>query len=463
MKKLTLLILILSVLLCACHNTATPTQSAFLPGETGTLQATSSTSSTSSTEITTAPTAAPLQTLYPSAAAGSSLQQQVIFASIVAKNNTPEVVEMPQYAPRGVYSHIKAVWFRGMDKGNKKTKVFAYIGFPEGASSSNKVPAVVLLHGLGGNAFLEWVRLWNQRGYAAIAIHHEGGFPTRFNAGFTETDDRWMKALPAELKDPEYVSVYESVPNELTMSKDIRYHGVCQSILAFNILKADERVDGDKIGICGISIGGTLASAVIGLDNRFAFAIPIYGSVIQGLDWGAYSNLASASMPILWLNWNDDNFFPVTLTNASYTLTRKKNKNTLMALADTMYHSHAHAWRREEPYAFADSVTKGGDKLASFLTQPQGRNINVIVTTPQSASQIDATLYYIDQYPSYSNHFKYGYEAYFMDQVWKTQKLDYSSERITGTVPEQAVMYYIEIKTLIGINRLVTSSELITL
>ena len=50
------------------------------------------------------------------------------------------------------YLNEKAFYYAGLDYLRHKTKVFAYIGFPANASSTNKVPAVVLVHGGGGTA-----------------------------------------------------------------------------------------------------------------------------------------------------------------------------------------------------------------------------------------------------------------------------------------------------------------------
>ena len=73
---------------------------------------------------------------------------------------------------------VRAVFYDSVPYRGKPTKVCAYYGLPsqevlskEGsAESPSKFPGVVLIHGGGGNAFAEWVRLWNRRGYAAIAM-----------------------------------------------------------------------------------------------------------------------------------------------------------------------------------------------------------------------------------------------------------------------------------------------------
>ena len=64
---------------------------------------------------------------------------------------------------------VKALFFDGLPWKGKPTRVFAYYGIPSN-EGGGKVPAIVLVHGGGGTAFARWVKLWNDRGYAAIAM-----------------------------------------------------------------------------------------------------------------------------------------------------------------------------------------------------------------------------------------------------------------------------------------------------
>jgi len=73
----------------------------------------------------------------------------------------PKVYEAPTQEPG-----VRALYFESVPFKSKPTRVFAYYGAPAG----KKLPAMVLVHGGGGTAFAEWVRIWNRRGYAAIAM-----------------------------------------------------------------------------------------------------------------------------------------------------------------------------------------------------------------------------------------------------------------------------------------------------
>src|SRR4051812_14567999 len=60
---------------------------------------------------------------------------------------------------------LESVLYESVPYKGKVTRVAAYIGIPAHAAGE-KVPAMVLVHGGGGTAFPEWVKLWNARGYA---------------------------------------------------------------------------------------------------------------------------------------------------------------------------------------------------------------------------------------------------------------------------------------------------------
>ena len=70
----------------------------------------------------------------------------------------------------------RAIFFKGPSFQGKPTRVFAWLGMPA-LKAGEKAPGMVLVHGGGGTAFDEWVRLWVKRGYAAIAMDTCGKIP----------------------------------------------------------------------------------------------------------------------------------------------------------------------------------------------------------------------------------------------------------------------------------------------
>ena len=405
-------------------------------------------------------------------------KNQILNAFTIATQTTPVFHEIQNLQPTGIFEGIKAIWFEGMDKGGDKTKVFAYIGFPDEALETEKVPAVVLLHGGGGHAFLCWVKMWNDRGYAAIAIDTTGYFPTAVNAGASENPANWSYGVPSSIAE----TGYTSAPDKDNMRNSAGpldnmwiYHAVGQAILAGNILRADARVDSNKIGIVGISWGGVITSITIGYDVRFAFAVSIYGSgyldeakssmrnnfsstETQEL-WLAQERFSKVKIPVLWLCWNDDKCFSINSNSKSYLDTVKNNVETRISMISMMHHSHTHAWNRPESIAFADSIVKNGAKLTGLEKHPAGATVNVTLNVDPSATDVTAKLYYITSAMTYSNYDKFGTgTSTYMDQIWQTAELSVIDHTITGCIPTEAAGYYIEVKTTInGIEYITTS------
>ena len=68
----------------------------------------------------------------------------------------------PEFESKGV----RGIFYDGLPWKGKPTRVFAWYGSPP-VPKETKLPAMVLVHGGGGTAFADWVRLWTGRGYAA--------------------------------------------------------------------------------------------------------------------------------------------------------------------------------------------------------------------------------------------------------------------------------------------------------
>src|SRR5690606_33907498 len=124
-------------------------------------------------------------------------------------------------------------------------------------------PAMVLVHGGGGKAFPEWARLWADRGYAAIAMDLSGRGP----------DGERLPDGGPEQSDGEKFRDFE--PDEA--GRMWSYHAVAAAVRAHSFLAARPEVDGDRIGVTGISWGGYLTCIVAGIDDRVKVAVPVYG------------------------------------------------------------------------------------------------------------------------------------------------------------------------------------------
>ena len=264
--------------------------------------------------------------------------------------------------------NLKAIYFDGLDYQGKPTKVFAWLGMPEDKAANEsdkvpaKVPAMVLVHGGGGTAFKEWVARWNARGYAAISIAVEGQTDKR-----SEDGESWEKH---EWAGPSRVGIYGDAKEEF--KDQWMYHAVADTVLANSLLRSLPGVDADKVGLMGISWGGVITSTVIGIDDRFAFAIPTYGcgdlseapnQYGKSLrNHAAYKEVYDpmlrfdkVKMPTLWFSWPQDKHFPMDKFANSY---QAVSGLYTVSLIPKLGHGHGPPWNKPDSYAFADSIIK---------------------------------------------------------------------------------------------------------
>jgi dienelactone hydrolase len=150
------------------------------------------------------------------------------------------------------------------------------------------------------------------------------------------------------------------------------YHAVADTILANSLLRWLPQVDSEKVGVMGISWGGVITSTVIGIDNRFAFAVPTYGcggladaqnqygralgdNALYREVWDPLVRMNNVKLPVLWLSWTGDLHFPLDAQSRCYTAAPGPH---LVALLPNMRHGHAPGWNPPDSYAFAESVVQ---------------------------------------------------------------------------------------------------------
>lgn len=400
---------------------------------------------------------------------------------------TPVVTPMPAYNPdshpsvdKNEWANIQAITYDGAAKDNRKTKVFAYMGFPEGASASSKVPAVVLVHGGGGHAYAEWVKLWTDRGYAAIAMDTTGFFPSAQGKGIAghEADNAslWHFGLYGDFAQSGYVNAPnndEMASSSKAFDQQWMYHALAGTILAHNILAADSRVDASKIGITGISWGGVITSLAIGYDTRYAFAAPIYGSgyldVSHGWEgpifskadtkkiWTAANRFDKVRMPVLWMGWSNDIPFSVNSNSLSYDDTKKAG--AILSLKIHWGHSHGMGWQPQEIYRFADSVVKNGPTLTTVATEPKGRSFSFTIQKASDATRVTAQACYLTKKLSYSS--KKPGEWPTIDSTWKSVDCTIEGNTVTGTLPSTAAAYYVELTTKTPAGSYITTTRFV--
>lgn len=274
------------------------------------------------------------------------------------------------YTDSAAVEGVKSIFYNSLPYQGKPTRVYAYYSLPDGVPPEGGWPAVVCLHGGGGTAFPEWIKKWNSKGYAAIAMDMDGHIPSKKKSIERDT---------FEGSGPQKIGTFEDW--DIPLEDQWYYHAVAQTIIAHSFIRSQPEVNPDKTGLTGISWGGMVTSSVSGIDDRFKFTIPVYGcGYLQGTDgnmgrrlakggeylehalkyWEASVYLPNSQTPTLFVNSTNDPFFPLPATvKSGQSIQGEAN----YLIIKGMPHGHKPGWEREEIYAFANTILYGKPKL----------------------------------------------------------------------------------------------------
>ena len=308
--------------------------------------------------------------------------------------------KVPHYQWSQQGGQIWSLFYEGQNYKGKPTRVFAYYASPATLDGNNadprSFPAVVLVHGGGGTAFKEWVRLWAERGYAAIAMDLAGCDPDR---------ERLPDGGPGQSHEEKFGTIDEPVQNQWT------YHAVANVILAHSLIRSLEEVDTNRTAVTGISWGGYLTCIVAGLDNRFKAAVPVYGcgflhdnstwlnefakmTLKQKAKWirlwEPSMYIASSSMPLFFVNGTNDFAYPLDSYAKTYGLVKGERN---FRITVNMPHGHQQGWAPIEIGLFIDEHLKNGPPLPKIL-RPQSRYNRIRATVKAESKLISAVLHY---------------------------------------------------------------------
>ena len=334
-----------------------------------------------------------------------------------------ELCNAPAFEWADKSSPIKSLYYAGEPYQGHSTRVFAYYAAP--AEVKGKVPGMVLVHGGGGKAFPEWVKLWADRGYAAIAMDLAGCGPDQNH-------------LPDGGPDQGHTQKFDDISKGVKQAWT--YHAVAAVIRAHSLLRSMPEVDADLTGITGISWGGYLTCICAGIDPRFKVAVPVYGCGCYRDDvrWARLLSKLSESdrelwhvnfdpslylpyctCPTLWLNGTNDLAFPLDIYQKSYSLVRGPRT---LCITVGMRHSHPHGWAPKEIGLFVDSVLRDGQPLPRFLKID--RNNRLVSASIQTAAPLKAAslIYTTD-------------DGDWKERKWLTQPATIEDNRVTATLP----------------------------
>ncbi len=318
------------------------------------------------------------------------------------KSSVPKMRWIDQSGP------VHSLLYAGESYNGHETEVFAFYaspstigksptengnGKPNGNGQSNKAekfPGIVLIHGGGGTAFAEWVWLWAERGYAAIAMDLSGsqpiapiydeksGAPVLGQAAKVETRKRLSNGGP----DQGHAEKFDTIGGE--PGDDWPYHAIASVIRAHTLLRSMEEVDANRTAVTGISWGGYTTCMVASLDDRFKAAVPVYGCgylfegesvqkpAIDKLagrreDWIKIYDpsawLPRCRVPILFVNGTNDIHYPLDSYQKSFDGVPGSKQ---IRIEVAMRHGHPPGWAPKEIGLFVDTYCKSGVALPTL-------------------------------------------------------------------------------------------------
>jgi dienelactone hydrolase len=378
------------------------------------------------------------------AAAAGALAGQALPWDREALFKTPQVFDAPEYATNGV----KAIFYEGEPYQGKPTRVFAYYGLPTKAAPGQKVPGIVLVHGGGGSAFVRWVNLWNSRGYAAISMDTCGAVSGNAYGHEQKGHVRHAWAGPAGWGGLDKAD--DPVRDQWT------YHAVAAVLRGHSLLRSLPEVDTARVGLTGISWGGYLTCIAASVDDRFAFAVPVYGCGFLGDNsawlknfeamgperakkwlglWDPSFYLPLAKMPFLWVDGSNDFAYPMDSLQKSY-----RSLKAPYALCVRLRMPHGHGAAGENPkeiLAFADHYARGGKPLPEFTSvKREGRKVTATFSSGPCAV-VRAELNFTAD------------TGEWRTRKWEAVPVEANacSGAVSAEIPEQATVYYLNLFT----------------
>lgn len=300
----------------------------------------------------------------------------------------------PAYRWEKVEGRVHSLFYEGERYQGQATEVFAFYASPATVSGAQPpaggFPAVVLIHGGGGTGFAEWVYLWAQRGYAAIAMDLGGHRPP---------DPVWQKkadqeVLVAAAKGDVRTRLPNGGPNQGHPEKfacvqtpdiddDWPYHAVSNVIRAHSLIRQLPGINPERTAVTGISWGGYTTCIVASVDARFKAAVPVYGCgflyegesvqkpAIDQLgdlreEWvrryDPSRHLVRCQIPMLFVNGTNDVHYPLDSYQKSFESVPHDRKQ--MRVTVKMAHGHLSGWAPAEIGWYIDHYCRDEVALA---------------------------------------------------------------------------------------------------
>jgi len=366
-------------------------------------------------------------------------------------SQTPVTYAAPDFEAKAAPG-ITPVFFDGEVYTGMTTRVFAWVGIP--TNGVGPFPGMVLVHGAGGTAYQDWVQLWMDRGYAAIAMDTAGQIPVHPDG----PTSGWVRH---DYAGPLGWGGFDQIDGAVT--DQWMYHAVAAVVRGHSLLRSYAQVDSNRVGITGISWGGILTCNTAGLDSRFAFAAPVYGCGFLGEDsywlssvmrpmgesdsltwlntWDPGRHVGRAAMPMLFVNGTNDKHFRLGSWQKTY---HQPSTDVMLCCKVRLAHSD-YVGRVPEVMTYADSKFFGSEPLAE-ITGAGRSNETVWVSYSSAAIVSNAVLNYTTDSGAWTGRY------------WQTTsaELNSTSRVVTAVLPENTMAYYFNLYNSEG---MLSSSE----
>jgi dienelactone hydrolase len=170
-------------------------------------------------------------------------------------------------------------YFTGMTYEGSKVRIYAIYAAHTGGKN---LPAVLHVHGGGQTVSPGWLRFWTGRGYAALTFNWGGEWPARTEFA------RWGKLRQGNHR--ECGAMAEAT--QPTVRASSWYLWTRVSRRALTALEQQPEVDPQRLGVFGVSMGGSIVWPLAAMDYRVKAACAIYGA-----GWTTYPDELRAPDP----------------------------------------------------------------------------------------------------------------------------------------------------------------------
>jgi dienelactone hydrolase len=203
---------------------------------------------------------------------------EAVWAGFDPRKESLEVEVLRRWTEHGAV--LTEFTFTGMTHEGTKVRVYALSSAPEGKAG---LPGVLHVHGGGQTVRPHWLGFWNDRGYAALTFNWGGAWPGRDKV----TD--WGRLTQGNHRD----AGARAMATEPSVRDSSWYLWTRISRRALTCLETMDGVDPGRLGIFGVSMGGTIAWPMAAMDGRVRAACAIYG-----VGWNTYPDEVGAPDPV---------------------------------------------------------------------------------------------------------------------------------------------------------------------